>query len=265
MFDGKMLRAATGTPIRRIAFANRPFADAEPEPLTFANLTTKSLTRASCFGAMTCQSAAIGAIAGAAGACFVAAAIVGLRDSSRNFCMSHAPVGQRSAHRPQCRQTSSSFTITRPVFTGADNVQILREVQRRRLQPRAQLGFVAVGVNVMQSIGQMSTQASHSMHSLSVNTVCTSQLRQRCASANASFGSKPSSTSTDVLQRDHLVLERHAVALVAVDRVVVAPLVDAHLLRHEVHVRRRPLAQASRRGRRGRSRSPLRGRARPPR
>ncbi len=33
--------------------------------------------------------------------------------------MSHAPVGQRSAHRPQCRQTSSSFTITRPVFSGA--------------------------------------------------------------------------------------------------------------------------------------------------
>ena len=29
--------------------------------------------------------------------------------------MSQAPVGQRSAHRPQCRQTSSSFTITRPV------------------------------------------------------------------------------------------------------------------------------------------------------
>jgi hypothetical protein len=38
-------------------------------------------------------------------------------------------------------------------------------------------------VKVMQSIGQMSTQASHSMHSLAVNTVCTSQFRQRCASA----------------------------------------------------------------------------------
>ena len=36
--------------------------------------------------------------------------------SMRYFCMSHAPVGQRSAHSPQCRQTSSSFTITRPVF-----------------------------------------------------------------------------------------------------------------------------------------------------
>ena len=48
MFDGKMLRAATGTPIRRIAFAKRPFADAEPEPFTLANLTTKSLTRLIC-------------------------------------------------------------------------------------------------------------------------------------------------------------------------------------------------------------------------
>src|SRR5712691_5740746 len=35
----------------------------------------------------------------------------------RYFCMSQAPVGQRSAHKPQCRQTSSSFTMTRPVFS----------------------------------------------------------------------------------------------------------------------------------------------------
>ncbi len=37
---------------------------------------------------------------------------------SRNFCMSQAPVGQRSAHNPQCRHTSSSLTITRIVFSG---------------------------------------------------------------------------------------------------------------------------------------------------
>ena len=30
MFDGKMLRGATGTPMRRIALANSSFADAEP-------------------------------------------------------------------------------------------------------------------------------------------------------------------------------------------------------------------------------------------
>ena len=46
MFDGKMLRGLTGTPMRRIAFANSSLADAEPEPLTLANLTTKSLIAA---------------------------------------------------------------------------------------------------------------------------------------------------------------------------------------------------------------------------
>ena len=59
--------------------------------------------------------------------------------------MSQAPVGQRSAHRPQCRQTSSSLTMTRPVFSVAGDVEVLGQVQRRRLQPGAQLGLVAVG------------------------------------------------------------------------------------------------------------------------
>src|ERR1041384_3920634 len=46
MFEGKMLRAQTGTPIRRIERANSSLADADPEPFTLANLTTKSLTAA---------------------------------------------------------------------------------------------------------------------------------------------------------------------------------------------------------------------------
>ena len=40
--------------------------------------------------------------------------------SMRDLCMSQAPVGQRSAHRPQCRHTSSSFTMTRWVLSGLD-------------------------------------------------------------------------------------------------------------------------------------------------
>src|SRR5438270_4850363 len=44
MLDGKMLRGLTGTPMRRMLRANISLAEAEPEPLTFANLTTKSLT-----------------------------------------------------------------------------------------------------------------------------------------------------------------------------------------------------------------------------
>ena len=42
-----MLRGATGTPIRRIDLANSALALAEPDPLTLANLTTKSLIRSS--------------------------------------------------------------------------------------------------------------------------------------------------------------------------------------------------------------------------
>src|SRR5229473_6858596 len=44
MFDGKMLRELAGIPIRRIDLANSALALAEPDPLTLANLTTKSLT-----------------------------------------------------------------------------------------------------------------------------------------------------------------------------------------------------------------------------
>ena len=91
-----MLRGATGTPMRRIERANSSLALAEPEPLTLANLTTKSLTLS---------------MRHAGPACVM---------SRRNFCMSQAPVGQRSAHRPQCRQTSSSLTMTRPVLSSSE-------------------------------------------------------------------------------------------------------------------------------------------------
>src|SRR5713101_4901413 len=52
MFDGKMLRGETGMPMRRKLFANSSFADAEPEPLTLANLMTKSLTASILFIAL---------------------------------------------------------------------------------------------------------------------------------------------------------------------------------------------------------------------
>jgi hypothetical protein len=46
MFEGKMLRELAGIPIRSTDLANSALALAEPEPLTLANLTTKSLTAA---------------------------------------------------------------------------------------------------------------------------------------------------------------------------------------------------------------------------
>jgi hypothetical protein len=44
MFEGKMLRELAGMPMRKIDLANSALALAEPDPLTLANLTTKSLT-----------------------------------------------------------------------------------------------------------------------------------------------------------------------------------------------------------------------------
>src|SRR5205085_6986155 len=114
MFEGKMLRELAGTPIRSTALANSPLALADPEPLTLANLTTKSLTAVIAAEA-NCVSDAIGSApfknqrARHAGPACVT--------SRRNLLMSQAPVGQRSAHRPQCRQTSSSLTMIRPVFS----------------------------------------------------------------------------------------------------------------------------------------------------
>ena len=47
-----MLRGLTGTPILRMDRANNSLAEAEPEPLTLANLTTKSLTASIRFSLM---------------------------------------------------------------------------------------------------------------------------------------------------------------------------------------------------------------------
>ena len=110
--------------------------------------------------------------------------------------MSQAPVGQRSAHNPQCRQTSSSLAMMRPVGSGVETYRScvgLAAGAFRRLRRSASSPF---SVKVMQSIGQMSTHASHSMQRLVVNTVCASQLRQRCASLNAVAGSNRSGWST---------------------------------------------------------------------
>src|SRR5580658_4172218 len=54
MFDGKMLRELAGMPMRSTDLANSALALAEPDPLTLANLTTKSFVTSIGFG-MTAQ------------------------------------------------------------------------------------------------------------------------------------------------------------------------------------------------------------------
>src|ERR1700730_3102653 len=113
-----------------------------------------------------------------------------------DFCMSQAAVGQRSAHNPQCTHTSSSFTITRAVCgRAAETYSACFGLVAGAVKRVRKSGSAPFWVMVRQSTGQMSIQASHSMHSFAVNTVCTSQFRQRCTSRPASSAGNPSSTS----------------------------------------------------------------------
>src|ERR1700736_5493193 len=115
MFDGKMFRELAGMPILRIDLANSELALAEPDPLTLANLTTKSLTLwIAATARLDCNAIGSELVKNGHRLRHAGPAVV---MSRRNFRMSHAPVGQRSAHRPQCRQTSSSLTMMRPVFS----------------------------------------------------------------------------------------------------------------------------------------------------
>jgi hypothetical protein len=45
MLEGNIFLGVAGIPIRKTALANSALALADPDPLTFANLTTKSFTR----------------------------------------------------------------------------------------------------------------------------------------------------------------------------------------------------------------------------
>jgi hypothetical protein len=101
-----------------------------------------------------------------------------------NFCMSHAPGG--AALGAQAAVQADVLVLHHDTAGGQDRPETYRSCVRLVGPARlrlAQLLSSPLIVKVMQSVGQMSTQASHSMHSGAANTVCTSQLRQRCVSA----------------------------------------------------------------------------------
>ncbi len=154
-----------------------------------------------------------------------------------DFCMSQAAVGQRSAHNPQCTQTSSSLTMTRPVCgSAAETYSAWCRIGGRRLEPRAQLGLRRrwarwSGSRPDRCRCRRRTRCTASR----AKTVCTSQFRQRCTSRAASSAVNPSSTSTLIfLKRSIKPTCGHEAPLHAVVFVLVRPLVHAHLAAGEV-------------------------------
>src|SRR4029079_8318808 len=140
-------RAATGTPIRRIERAKRPFAEAEPEPLTFANLTTKSLTRESRFTRVSIGArrsvgrgeAVLGRTLGAP-----ARTIVGVRHFEQELL--HVPRTGRAALGAEPAVQAHVLVLHHDTAGahGRRDVKRLRETVRGRGEPRAQLALAAV-------------------------------------------------------------------------------------------------------------------------
>jgi len=70
-----------------------------------------------------------------------------------DFCMSQAAVGQRSAHKPQCTQTSSSLTMTRPVCgSGAEAIVGTYRLIRREAAQRCGAFYSAAEYDIAQLI-----------------------------------------------------------------------------------------------------------------
>src|SRR5579872_1806005 len=102
-------------PLRKMDFISSVLALAEPVPFTVAIFMVKSFVRlVVTVGRPDCAYHSFQAILGFR-ASDATAASSARGQWTRDFCMSQAAVGQRSAQRPQCTQRSSSLTMTRAV------------------------------------------------------------------------------------------------------------------------------------------------------
>src|SRR3984893_17099517 len=122
------------------------------------------------------------------------------------------------------------------------DIEVLFEVERRGHQPAAQVLFAAVfGEGDAVHRADVDTGVAFDAqlagkHGLHVAIETAFSLEESELLVIAELDLDP-----DVLQRDRRIPERHLVAQVVRDVVVVAPLVDAHLLADEGHAGRRPI------------------------
>src|SRR5229473_4505170 len=133
MFDGKMLRGETGMPMRRNDLANSSFADAEPEPLTLANLMTKSLTASILFIAL-----------GGFLLPVAAATVAGVGHLEQELL--HVPGAGRAALGAQAAVQADVLVLHHDAagLERSRDIEVLGEVARRGLQARAQVRLFAV-------------------------------------------------------------------------------------------------------------------------
>ena len=238
--------------MRKIAFMISELALADPVPLTLANFTTKSFTR-------------------------LASAIrLGMHEPPHrsraecrmvDFCMSQAAVGQRSAHSPQCTQTSSSLTMTRAVCgSAAETYSACDRIGGRRRQAGAQFGLRAV-LRDGEAIDRTDVDAGIALdaqlrgeHRLHVAIQAALHFERRLFGGKSEFH-----FDVDLLEALDQSDVRHEAPLDAVVLVLVRPFVHAHLAAGQASRRAACAPRPARRGRTCGSKWRPDGRARPTR
>src|SRR5688572_28305097 len=124
MLEGKMLRGETGTPMRRMARAKSSLAEADPEPLTLANLMTQSLMDSILF------------MSGQPSGCFPLRAAAGRPGMSHlQEKLLHVPGAGGAALRAQAAM-QAHVLVLRHDATGLEpvrQVDFLRRIQCRRI------------------------------------------------------------------------------------------------------------------------------------
>jgi len=213
--------------MRKMACMSSPLALAEPVPFTLASLKAKLLVRVIWAGWSTTS-------------------VLHKGEGARIFAYPRLP--SDSARRRDRSETQRSFVFEHDATSlheRARRENILLGVIGLYRQTPAHVGLLSVwALWLRHPRGQTSTHASHSMHSRSTNTVCTSQLRQRSTSRTVCSGVNPSSTSMfEAPEALEQVDVRHLGALHRIVVVAVAPLMNPHLLTDEIHPIGEPLGR----------------------
>ena len=168
--------------MRKIACISRLLALAEPVPFTVAILNAKSL-----MPLMRRPPPVLPEVPNAYGI------------TSANFC--HVPRRRRAALGAQSAVQADVFVLHHHALRLRQRLGHVESLRRDSSPaPTAScadpISDSAFGVMVRQLTGHTSTHASHSMQSVDVKCVSTSQLRQRSTSVAVCSAVKPSSTST---------------------------------------------------------------------
>src|SRR5690606_14256993 len=230
MFEGKMLRGLTGTPMRRMARAKSSLADADPDPLTLANLTTKSLTAV-------IASTMSGDLRADPG---------GTSPGTRHFDqgLAHVPGSGRTSLRAQAAMEADILVLDHDPAgrQRVRDIEILLGIQRGRAQAGPEVFLGAVG-DEADAVGRADVGAGVAFdagrsreHGLDVAVQAALRLVPGGLDVEAEFDLDP-----DVRQGLVRVGPGDLEAVGERDLVVVAPLVDAHLLARRDHPRRRPV------------------------